>query len=800
MTLPHPLPTDPPLQLRACWLWPDYPGGDLINAWAQFRKVFDLPEAPAAACPVKVTADQAYRLFVNGQWVADGPCRGFVEEWFYDAIDIAPFLKPGRNVIAALAHNPGIGTHQYIHAGYAGFLLEGETCGVRLDTDASWARRVAPENLRHGERLSIQLGWQEIVDAALGDGDWTGADYDDSHWPPCSFFGARPAGSPPWHRPRERDVPLLRTEILTPRRLVGTGDKALTREFERDRNIARAFREDSEGGSCRPAEGDLEDISIPAQAGNDVRFFVFDLGREFFATTLLEIEGATGGETIDCVVAEGTEDGRPVIREAVGCNMALAHRYVCREGAQTFESFWPLGGRYLGVAVRGGVENLRLRVRLRHREYPFEMKGCLEAPDTRFAEIFGLCRHTQQLCASDVYTDCPSREQAMWWGDIEVHFANSTLLAADDRLLTRGLRLMAGQRLPNGLTYGLCPTKSHECVLPDFSLAYIRTLWSHYQFSGTPLLAERYWAEIMETFGYFFGQSEGDGLLYQDKRYWLHLDWSELFKDGAPTLYNLQYLTTLKNGAELARLLGRAAEAAELEQRAEALAGRIRDRLWDHEKDEPLEGVDYAGKPVPRQGLHNLIYCLYCGFRPDRHQAWTRQDLLPYLAGPRPRPIELYENASSQADPHAPTAYYLHYAFAALDRLGHRAEVLDCIHRWWGDMLDRGLVTTEETWDAKPGVASLCHAWSAHPVQFLTRILLGIRQTAPGWSSIRFEPTFAAPAAKGAVDTPLGPVSVEWSKRENASTTGSLRLPPGMTASVSLPGQPAQTATHTFTW
>jgi len=573
---------NPGPNLRACWLWPDYPGGDLINVYAQFRKTFELPEIPAA-CRVKVTADRAYRLIVNGQWVVDGPCRGYVEEWFYDEVDIAPFLKAGRNVIAALAHNPGIGNHQYIHAGFAGFLLEGEASGVKLDTDATWARRIAPEWRRHGERLSIQLGWQEIVDAEKGDGDWLDADYDDSHWPPCSFFGARPAGSPPWHCPQARDVPLLRSEILEPRTLVGRGDAALMREFAGDCNVATAFRIDGEG--ITPAAIELEEIHIEAQADNDVRFFIFDLEREFFATTIFEIEGAQGGEMIDCVVVEGIENGRPVIRESSGCKMAMAHRYICREGRQAHQTFWPLGGRYLGVAVRGGAFDLRLRVKLRHREYPFEKRGFVEAPGTRFGEIFNLCWHTQQLCASDVYTDCPSREQAMWWGDIEVHFGNSTLVAADDRLLKRGLRLMAGQRLPNGLTYGLAPTKSHECVLPDFTLAYIRTFWSHYWFSGSPQMAKRYWPEIRQALGYFLGQTEKDGLLAFDNRYWLWLDWAETFKEGVPTLYNLQYRETLRIAADLARLLDRPGEAAELEERSATVLEQIESRLWNPDTD-----------------------------------------------------------------------------------------------------------------------------------------------------------------------------------------------------------------------
>src|SRR5271170_5599502 len=102
---------------RACWLWSNYPGDDLLNSWVQCRKAIHLTAVPATAV-VHVTADTRYRLYVNGQRVLDGPCRGFADQWHYDTVDIAGWLRPGENVIAVLGHNLGIGNHSYIHQGF----------------------------------------------------------------------------------------------------------------------------------------------------------------------------------------------------------------------------------------------------------------------------------------------------------------------------------------------------------------------------------------------------------------------------------------------------------------------------------------------------------------------------------------------------------------------------------------------------------------------------------------------------------------------------------------------------------
>ncbi|MDR1280362.1 MAG: hypothetical protein LBK99_06025 [Opitutaceae bacterium] len=102
---------------RSCWIWPENHQWDIRNGYALFRKAFELPARSGSLpkqAPLFITADQSYRLFVNGVFVARGPARGFQESWPYDEIDIAAHLQTGRNVIAVRAWNPGFGTFQYV--------------------------------------------------------------------------------------------------------------------------------------------------------------------------------------------------------------------------------------------------------------------------------------------------------------------------------------------------------------------------------------------------------------------------------------------------------------------------------------------------------------------------------------------------------------------------------------------------------------------------------------------------------------------------------------------------------------
>jgi len=149
---------------NAKWIWYGDPGYDLVNSWMQARRTFNLKSVPAKAV-INVTADTRYRLYVNGKHVNRGPARGFQETWSYDTLNITLFLKKGKNVIAVIVHNYGIGTFQYVHQGYAGFLLWGEIGSEDVSSNKKWRIRPATGAKRVTARVSPQIGLQEFFAA-----------------------------------------------------------------------------------------------------------------------------------------------------------------------------------------------------------------------------------------------------------------------------------------------------------------------------------------------------------------------------------------------------------------------------------------------------------------------------------------------------------------------------------------------------------------------------------------------------------------------------------------------------------
>src|SRR5256886_11788652 len=132
------LPADGQKQMwSAQWITsPEGPQRD--QSVLHFRKFIELAQQPEHFI-LHVSADNQFILYVNQQRVGLGPSRSDLGHWRYEAYDIAPFLRPGRNVLAAAVWNFGVLTPLAQISDRTGFLLHGEGQAERIaDTDATW--------------------------------------------------------------------------------------------------------------------------------------------------------------------------------------------------------------------------------------------------------------------------------------------------------------------------------------------------------------------------------------------------------------------------------------------------------------------------------------------------------------------------------------------------------------------------------------------------------------------------------------------------------------------------------------
>ncbi|MGL4632565.1 MAG: alpha-L-rhamnosidase, partial [Leadbetterella sp.] len=91
-----------------------------------FRKTFNLENLPKRFI-VHLSADNHYRFYVNGTYVTRGPARGDLNHWFYESLDIAAYLKKGKNILASEVINWGPKRSFTYFSQMTSFILQGDS-------------------------------------------------------------------------------------------------------------------------------------------------------------------------------------------------------------------------------------------------------------------------------------------------------------------------------------------------------------------------------------------------------------------------------------------------------------------------------------------------------------------------------------------------------------------------------------------------------------------------------------------------------------------------------------------------
>ena len=776
----------PELIKGAVWIWPEHYSWDNYNSFGLFRKAFVLKTLPRKA-PLYITADQSYNLYINGAFVARGPARGFQSHWPYDEIDVAAHLRKGRNIIAVRAHNPSFSNYQYLTQGNAGFLMAADFGAVKLLTDGSWKATKDHGVSQNTVPSSLQLFSQEQVDARVSPQGWTQIDFDDSKWGgPCV---AGRWNSMPWNTLEPRGTPMLVEKKIHNFKLLGTNAGACADGFKHTRCVVLTRSgEDLTHTPVKnplPAAANGHALEIPPTGANKFRSYLLDFGHTVVGSLCLRVTGGKGGEIVDTLHVE-TIDAKKLQPDLVPwswCRMRFGSRLVCRKGESAYDFHHPYGFRYLVVTVRDTSAKLNIDVSLNWIGYPLHRNGGFHSSDALLEKIWETCEWTQQCCSLDAYVDTPWREQAQWWGDARVQGWNTFHVNGDARLFRRGIHCIASQTTPNGLTYGHAPTMAHNCILPDFTLIWMITIWDYYWQTGSTEPLAAYEKTIDAALDYFREMTDPKlGLVKYDNRYWLFLDWTGIFKEGYPTVLNAWLVIALEKLAELYTAAGNPAKSRTLMTWAKSVRAGLK-KLVD-KKGLLRDGFSYDRKPVAGTCVHSQTLALMANLNPGHERVMLDKVLVPFITE-KHKP-EVY-----------PSAYWITYVFSTLIDQGYANDVVAFIRKHWEPMTEHG--TTFENFAPTKGQESFSHAWSAHPLFHLMRTIGGITQTAPAWKAIRFKPDFIGNNGGATIPTAFGPIISKWTRNGPVANV-SLKLPLGVKATVQFPHAKDQVVTGVQSW
>jgi hypothetical protein len=295
-------------------------------------------------------------------------------------------------------------------------------------------------------------------------------------------------------------------------------------------------------------------------------------------------------------------------------------------------------------------------------------------------------------------------------------------------------------------------------------------VWDYYFETGDKAFLKQAWKWIERNLRGAEKLRDARGLF--SAPYWNLFDWSGIDDQHETVLHNsLLLIGAIDAAAKCAGALGKAPELKWLRQWRRQLA-RAANALWDQDRQTYHDAVRDDGTLSPVSSQHTSFLALLYDVAPPAYRAAA-------LANTLAPPPEMVRIGSPFA---------IHYAYEALEKMEQSGELLRSIREKYLPMLRLGSTTVWETFEGRkglpPGVPtrSHCHAWSAGPVYFLNRVVLGIRAVRVGAAAFEISPWVAEHDwARGATATVRGAVEVSWRKADgiltiNATAPAGVRL------------------------
>jgi alpha-L-rhamnosidase len=746
------LPTVNPQLLRSSWpaYWITSPNASQREYGIyHFRKVFQLPaSALQKSFLIHVTADNRYRLFVNGKPVCSGPARGDLFNWFYETIDIAPYLEEGKNTIAALVWNMGTLAPVAQVSNQTAFLLQGNSAAENIiNTNASWkvkkSQAYTPCSLDNGERLKAYMvvGPGDQVDGKQYLWDWETAGYNDVSWNMAEEIAhPEPVGYGTDNRwtLAPRTIPLLKESLLRfPIVRRATNIKA-NQEFLTGK----------------------KPFKIPS---NQITSILLD--QQFMTAAYPEIVVSGGkGSKVKLTYSEALFDkqGNKGNRNEIDAKEIKGNYDVFMpdgENNRKFRPLWFRAYRYVQLDITTADEPLVLNdIYSMKTGYPLQMNATFSSNDPSLQEIWKAGWRTAQLCAGDMYYDTPYYEQLQYTGDSRIQALISLYTSGDDRLMRKAILDFYHSRTPEGLTQGRYPSNRLQ-IIPTFSLFWISMVHDYWMHRRDDAFVKQFLPAINEITEWFRTRVDKKKKMLGPLTWWNFVDWDNFngwgtapgSDTGNSSIITLQYAYTLNQAAALFRAFDQPAQADAQEMLALELS--------DHTYWYCYNQTNGLMADTPQQNSysqHAGIWAVLSGAVPLQEAQPLMQKILN-------------DKSIGQV-----TFFYRFYLTQALKK----AEMGDYYYKElkpWRDMLKLGLTTFAE----KPEpTRSDCHAWSASPDYDFLATICGIMPGAPGFSKILIKPALGElTEAAGSMPIPTGKVSVLFKRTGKNGIRAEIVLP-----------------------
>ncbi len=727
-------PINPYQQWNAYWIAPANVQGSEYGVYC-FRKNFDLEVRPNTFL-VKVSADNRYKLYINGHLISLGPARGDTYYWNYETVDLAPYLNYGRNTIAALVWNEAQYRPEAQISLRTGFILQGKTQVEEIiNTNNTWKckRNDAYQPLTGiGYPTYYVAGPGELVNVLKNIKGWQETYYNDFTWPDAITID----------RGKPKGLADAFGWMLVPSTI-----PQMELSTERIPVLRRAV------GVRVPSSFPATQTSFTVPANTNATLLVDQTYLTNAYLTLKFSEGLGAGISLTYAespfisIANGTLKGNR--NDVDGTIIAGRKDSIICDGsnAQTYTTLNWRTFRYILITIHTGSFPLIIDdIYGTFTGYPFKVISKFQTGNTEFQKILDIGWRTARLDAVETYMDCPYYEQLEYIGDTRIQALVSYYNSGDDRLARNAINLMDHSRISEGLTLSRHPSYSPQ-IISTFSLWYIGMLHDYWMYRPDSTLVKEKLSAVREILRFFAKYQQEDGSL-KNTPYWTFVDWVDNpgWKSGMPpkgsngnsAILDLQLLWAYQQAAKMEASMGLPDLERLYTANALQLKRTIQNKYWDQFKQ---LYADTENKDVYSQHTNSLA--ILTGMLSDQDAKTLGKKLL-------------IESTLTQC-----TIYFKYYLHQALVKSGLGNDYIEWLDIWKKNM-SYGLTTWAEISDLEHN-RSDCHAWGSSPNIEFYRTVLGIDSYSPGFNSIKIEPNLGKlNNLSGEIPHPKGKIKADY--------------------------------------
>ncbi len=732
-----------------------------------FRNTFNLKQVPESLV-INITAENRYILYVNGKYVCRGSESGDFCNWFYDTIDIAEYLKVGKNVIAVTVVNfedfspaaffSGNGCSLWVQPNSQEYaFLNSNSKNWKYQVDKSVVFRTGIFYAGGSEFVNVKNAMSQ---------NWKNVDFNDSSW--NKAFESLRVRNPNWYG--------YSLYVLKPRSIPMLEEKPIRLASVRKVNgVKGVSAKDVDFINGKPFE-------IPANTSCKI---VLDMGHLTNAYVDFSVEGGANAnmKTIYCESFTspklgGNKFGKGNRNEIEGKIPAypLSDFYVFDGKSRSIQTYNFRCFRYVQLDIKTADQPLIIKdFKGTFTGYPFVEKAKFESDDSRLKKIWEVGWRTARLCAWDTYFDCPFHERLQYIGDTRIQALISLYVAGDARLMKKALKMYNSSRMGNGIVQSRYPCKQTQFIAP-FCLYWIGMLNDYYMHVDDSVFVAENLDCVESIINWYVGNiDKNTGMLKQDVPYWNFVDWVEDWRIGVPpvsdksgsAIISLHLAIALDDASKMMSDFGRKDVADRYQRLSKSIKDSVYKLCWNEKR-----GLLSDASGIDRFSQHANIFGILCDAIPEKDQKKVLEKII--------------KEAKTSYAKHNPddimeaTFYFKFYLFRAMNKVGVSGDVFGEQLKPWHDMVNIGLTTFAE--NPEP-TRSDCHAWSASPIYEFFATICGVNSSSAGFKTVRIDPNMGKlNYVKASIPHPKGTIKIELKKSENATNYeyADISLPDGV--------------------